>query len=155
MPSKHVHHHFAQSITGHKDAKPVTVRCELVIAILIAGDSGFVPGAEHARRSGVNFVLDPLWSTISDSLHEHKDGLFQCEKQVAVTRVEGGGGTGGVVPPPIARGCYCRTFLRCSVAICSRWLMSEATEAKLNPSARRWAAMVPEAQWIPIDFPAR
>lgn len=46
--------------------------------IMIAGDSDFVPAAKHARRSGIDFVLDPLWSTISDSLHEHIDGLFQC-----------------------------------------------------------------------------
>jgi uncharacterized LabA/DUF88 family protein len=43
--------------------------------ILIAGDSDFVPAAKHARREGIDFVLDPMWATIKDSLFEHIDGL--------------------------------------------------------------------------------
>lgn len=43
--------------------------------ILIAGDSDFVPAAKHARREGIDFVLDPMWHTIKDSLNEHIDGL--------------------------------------------------------------------------------
>lgn len=46
--------------------------------IMIAGDSDFVPAAKHARRSGIDFVLDPLWARITDSLHEHIDGLVEC-----------------------------------------------------------------------------
>lgn len=46
--------------------------------IMIAGDSDFVPAAKHARRSGIDFILDPMWAGISESLHEHIDGLFQC-----------------------------------------------------------------------------
>lgn len=46
--------------------------------IMISGDSDFVPAAKHARREGIDFILDPLWATISDSLHEHIDGLWQC-----------------------------------------------------------------------------
>lgn len=42
--------------------------------ILIAGDSDFVPAAKHARREGVDFVLDPMWHTIRDSLMLHIDG---------------------------------------------------------------------------------
>ena len=43
--------------------------------VLIAGDSDFVPAAKHARREGIDFVLDPMWHTIKPSLNEHIDGL--------------------------------------------------------------------------------
>lgn len=43
--------------------------------ILIAGDSDFVPAAKLARREGIDFILDPMWSTITDDLFEHIDGL--------------------------------------------------------------------------------
>lgn len=44
--------------------------------ILIAGDSDFVPAAKLARREGIDFILDPMWATIKDSLFEHIDGLM-------------------------------------------------------------------------------
>ncbi len=43
--------------------------------VLIAGDSDFVPAAKHARREGIDFVLDPMWHPIKASLNEHIDGL--------------------------------------------------------------------------------
>lgn len=43
--------------------------------ILIAGDSDFVPAAKYARREGIDFILDPMWHPIKDSLNEHIDGL--------------------------------------------------------------------------------
>ena len=43
--------------------------------ILIAGDSDFVPVAKLARREGIDFILDPMWATVKDSLFEHIDGL--------------------------------------------------------------------------------
>ncbi len=43
--------------------------------VLIAGDSDFVPAAKHARREGIDFILDPLWQKIKPSLMEHIDGL--------------------------------------------------------------------------------
>lgn len=46
--------------------------------ILIAGDSDFVPAAKHARREGIDFILDPLWNSIKPNLHEHIDGLSSC-----------------------------------------------------------------------------
>lgn len=32
--------------------------------ILVSGDSDFVPAAKQARREGVDFILDPMRSTI-------------------------------------------------------------------------------------------
>lgn len=46
--------------------------------ILIAGDSDFVPAAKHARREGIDFILDPMWHPIKGSLNEHIDGLRSC-----------------------------------------------------------------------------
>lgn len=46
--------------------------------VMIAGDSDFVPAAKLARRSGIDSVLDPMWAKITDSLHEHIDGLWEC-----------------------------------------------------------------------------
>ena len=43
--------------------------------ILISGDSDFVPAAKYARRRGIDFVLDPMWQTVSPSLNEHVDGI--------------------------------------------------------------------------------
>lgn len=46
--------------------------------ILIAGDSDFVPAAKTARREGIDFILDPMWTKINDSLFEHIDGLMSA-----------------------------------------------------------------------------
>lgn len=43
--------------------------------ILISGDSDFVPAAKHARREGIDFILDPMWHHINDELNLHIDGL--------------------------------------------------------------------------------
>ena len=43
--------------------------------ILISGDSDFFPAAKYARRRGMDFVLDPMWQTVSPSLNEHVDGI--------------------------------------------------------------------------------
>ena len=43
--------------------------------VLFAGDADFVPAAKLARREGLDFILDPMWKTIPDSLMEHIDGL--------------------------------------------------------------------------------
>ncbi len=46
--------------------------------VLISGDSDFVPAAKLARREGIDFILDPLWSNIKPELFEHIDGLKTC-----------------------------------------------------------------------------
>ena len=47
--------------------------------ILISGDSDFVPAAKLARREGIDFILDPLYSPIKPDLFEHIDGLMTCD----------------------------------------------------------------------------
>jgi uncharacterized LabA/DUF88 family protein len=49
--------------------------------VLISGDSDFVPAAKLARREGLEFILDPLWGYIDESLHEHIDGLHTFAKR--------------------------------------------------------------------------
>ena len=48
--------------------------------VLISGDSDFVPAAKLARREGIDFVLDPLFSPIKPDLFEHIDGLRTCDE---------------------------------------------------------------------------
>lgn len=50
--------------------------------VLIAGDSDFVPAAKHARREGIDFILDPMWQGIRAELNKHIDGLHSCTFQV-------------------------------------------------------------------------
>ena len=55
--------------------------------VLIAGDADFVPAAKLARREGIDFVLDPMWRTIPQSLMEHIDGLRStCPKPSTTMR---------------------------------------------------------------------
>lgn len=46
--------------------------------VLISGDSDFVPAAKHARREGIDFILDPMWHGIRSELNKHIDGLHSC-----------------------------------------------------------------------------
>jgi len=49
--------------------------------VLIAGDTDFVPAAKHARREGIDFILDPMWQPIKPILYEHIDGIKTCVSQ--------------------------------------------------------------------------
>lgn len=49
--------------------------------VLISGDSDFVPAAKLARREGIDFILDPLYSPIKPDLFEHIDGLQTCDNR--------------------------------------------------------------------------
>lgn len=49
--------------------------------VLVTGDADFVPAAKHARREGIDVILDPMWQPISGDLFEHIDGLqTKCPK---------------------------------------------------------------------------
>jgi len=50
--------------------------------VLVSGDGDFVPAAKVARREGIDFVLDPMWNHINDSLFEHIDGLYSPFKKM-------------------------------------------------------------------------
>ena len=56
--------------------------------ILIAGDSDFVPAAKHARREGVDFILDPMWQPVKQELNEHIDGLRTCTSSEPLPETE-------------------------------------------------------------------
>ena len=60
------------------DIASIAQKCQAEQIVLIAGDSDFVPAAKHARREGIDFVLDPMWHTIKPTLNEHIDGLRTC-----------------------------------------------------------------------------
>ena len=57
------------------DISSLAYKKEVNQIILIAGDSDFVPAAKLARREGIDFILDPMFSTIREDLFEHIDGL--------------------------------------------------------------------------------
>jgi len=57
------------------DITSMTLKGQVDTIVLVTGDADFVPAAKLARREGVEFILDPMWQSISDELHEHIDGL--------------------------------------------------------------------------------
>jgi uncharacterized LabA/DUF88 family protein len=57
------------------DIASITLKQQADTIILVTGDSDFVPAAKVARREGVEFLLDPLWQSVNDDLHEHVDGI--------------------------------------------------------------------------------
>ena len=58
------------------DIASMSLKSQIDTAILVSGDSDFVPAAKLARREGVEFILDPMWQNVSPELSEHIDGLF-------------------------------------------------------------------------------
>ena len=60
------------------DISSISFKKQATQIVLIAGDSDFVPAAKHARREGIDFILDPMWHPIKVSLQEHIDGLHSA-----------------------------------------------------------------------------
>lgn len=54
--------------------------------VLIGGDSDIVPAAKHARREGLEFVLDPMGHPITSSLREHIDVLEDLSDKLTSDR---------------------------------------------------------------------
>lgn len=68
------------------DIASVSYKRQVDQIVLVAGDSDFVPAAKLARREGVDFILDPMWGSIADDLHEHVDGLRStCPRPASTT----------------------------------------------------------------------
>ncbi|EMR0464352.1 NYN domain-containing protein [Stenotrophomonas maltophilia] len=57
------------------DISSLSLKRQVRQIVLVAGDSDFIPAAKLARREGVDFVLDPMWSAIPPGLLEHIDGV--------------------------------------------------------------------------------
>lgn len=49
--------------------------------VLIAGDADFVPVAKVARRSGVDFIVDPMGQHVSGELELQVDGVEDLSAQ--------------------------------------------------------------------------
>jgi uncharacterized LabA/DUF88 family protein len=48
--------------------------------ILVSYDSDFVSAAKAVTKGGIGFVLDSMWNSVSDDLHEYIDGFSStCE----------------------------------------------------------------------------
>lgn len=57
------------------DITTMTMKRQVDTIVLVTGDSDFVPAAKMARREGVEFILDPMWQSVSPELNEHVDGI--------------------------------------------------------------------------------
>jgi uncharacterized LabA/DUF88 family protein len=68
------------------DIASITLKRLASTIILVAGDADFVPAAKLARREGLQFILDPLWQSVSDDLFEHIDGLKTALKRPSVVK---------------------------------------------------------------------
>ncbi|MGB7421971.1 MAG: NYN domain-containing protein [Comamonas sp.] len=74
------------------DIASLTFKQQVNQIILISGDADFVPAAKLARREGIDFILDPMWSTVRPDLYEHIDGLRTvCPKPVKKPVAAGSG----------------------------------------------------------------
>ncbi len=70
------------------DISTLTLKKQADTIILVTGDSDFVPAAKLARREGVEFILDPLWQSVKDDLHEHVDGVASVFRQPGTAGID-------------------------------------------------------------------
>lgn len=70
------------------DITTLTLKKQVDTIILVTGDSDFVPAAKVARREGVEFILDPLWQSVNDDLHEHVDGVVSVYRDPTTGRAD-------------------------------------------------------------------
>ncbi|MEM9421935.1 MAG: NYN domain-containing protein, partial [Pseudomonadota bacterium] len=57
------------------DIASITLKKQAKTIVLVSGDSDFVPAAKLARREGAEFILDPMWRSVTGELFEHIDGM--------------------------------------------------------------------------------
>jgi len=60
------------------DVASLSANGRIDVIVLISGDQDFVPVGKHARRSGIDFILDPMGAHINDMLREHIDGTGEA-----------------------------------------------------------------------------
>jgi uncharacterized LabA/DUF88 family protein len=70
------------------DITTLTLKKQVDTIILVTGDSDFVPAAKVARREGVEFIIDPLWQSVNDDLHEHVDGVISAYRDPASLKAD-------------------------------------------------------------------
>src|SRR5262245_40865460 len=68
-------------------------QADQIILVAAGWDANFVSAAKLARREGIDFVLDPMWTTIASDLHEHIDGprrggLWRKSLKMEAKRIE-------------------------------------------------------------------
>ncbi|MDN8660865.1 NYN domain-containing protein [Stenotrophomonas indicatrix] len=81
------------------DISSLALKRQVRQIILMAGDADFVPAAKLARREGVDFVLDPMWSSIPKGLMEHIDGVRStCPRPVQQQQRAHRGQLPGAIP---------------------------------------------------------
>jgi len=78
------------------DISSLSLKRQVHQIILVAGDADFIPAAKLARREGVDFILDPMWSSVAPGLLEHIDGVRStcpkpCIRKEAWSRPAGHG----------------------------------------------------------------
>lgn len=83
------------------DIASMAYKKQVTKMILIAGDSDFVPAAKLARREGIDFVLNPMGSSINTDLREHIDGLvsLKFDPDRPQTKTEPAGRKGAIIHP--------------------------------------------------------
>ena len=73
-----VHYQIRQKGVDMKiglDVASMAFKKQVQQIVLFTGDSDFVPVAKLARREGIDFILDPMWTPLPPDLNEHTDGL--------------------------------------------------------------------------------
>lgn len=60
------------------DIASLSLKKQVDKIVLVSGDSDFVPAAKLARREGIDFILDPMWLNVSETLFEHVDGTWNA-----------------------------------------------------------------------------
>ncbi|GAA0584937.1 NYN domain-containing protein [Rhizomicrobium electricum] len=70
------------------DIASVAYKKQVDQVVLVAGDADFVPAAKLARREGIDFILDPMWSKIAGDLFEHIDGLRSTSPEPKRAKVQ-------------------------------------------------------------------
>ncbi len=59
------------------DIAALTLKDQVKVIVLVAGDSDFVPAMKFARREGAQLFLAPLGHGIKEPMREHADLVLE------------------------------------------------------------------------------